>query len=81
MAEEAKIYGILWRPEENNIKKAKDLIEPIAKAIAEMKVDPERFKKLEAVNGWGTYENFVPWLEKYLAACLSYPDSSVSVWI
>lgn len=30
-------------------------------------------------NGWGTYKYFVPWLEKYLAACKEYPDAVVEV--
>lgn len=79
MAAEAGIYEIVWRPEENGITKAKQLIEPLRKAIAEMKIDPERFKKHNAPNGWGLYEHFVPWLEEYLAACESEPEAAVSV--
>lgn len=53
MADEAGIYGIVWRPEENGITTARQLIEPLRKAIADMKADPERFKKHNASNGWG----------------------------
>ena len=79
MAEEAGIYGIVWRPEENGIERAEQLIEPLRSAIKEMKSDPVRFKKHDAPNGWGLYEHFLPWLEKYPAACEEYPDSTVSV--
>lgn len=79
MAGEAGIYELLWRPDENGITKAKQLIKPLRKAIAEMKADPERFKKHNASNGWGMYEHFVPWLEEYLKACESFPKASVSV--
>jgi len=79
MAKEAGIYGIVWRPEENGITKAKQLIEPLTKAIAEMKADPERFKKFNAENGWGLYEHFVPWLEEYLKACEIEPEALVKV--
>lgn len=79
MAEEAGIYGIVWRPEENGITTARQLIEPLRKAIAEMKANPARFKKHDARNGWGTYGDFLPWLERYLQACEEMPDAEVSV--
>jgi hypothetical protein len=77
MAAEAGIYEIVWKPEENNITKAWQLIKPLKKAIAEMKADPARFEKHNAPNGWGLYEHFVPWLEKYLEACEEYPEAKV----
>jgi hypothetical protein len=79
MAVEAGIYGVVWRPEENGITTAGQLIEPLRKAIADMKADPERFKKHNASNGWGTYGQFLPWLENYLRACEETPDAAVSV--
>ena len=79
MADAARIYQIVWRPEENGITHAKQLIEPLRKAIAEMKADPARFKAHNSPNGWGTYENFVPWLERYLEACEKYPEATVEV--
>ena len=79
MATEAGIYQHLWRPEEINIKYAGELIEPIEKGLALMKSDPERFKKHNASNGWGMYEHFIPWIEKYLLACKEHPKALVSV--
>lgn len=79
MADAAGIYGAVWRPDENGITKAKQLIEPLKKAIAEMKADPERFKKLNPANGWGTYSIFLPWLERYLEACLAEPEANIMV--
>ena len=79
MAEEAGIYKHLWRPEEIGITKASQLIEPLREAITLMRADPTRFEKHNASNGWGLYEHFVPWLERYLAACEEYPDADVGV--
>ena len=79
MAGEAGIYGIVWRPEENGIKTAGQLIEPLATAIAEMEANPYRFQMFDASNGWGTYEHFLPWLKKYLDACRKWPDAVVRV--
>jgi hypothetical protein len=46
MASEAGIYGFLWRPEENGITTASQLIEPLERAITEMEADPPRFQGL-----------------------------------
>lgn len=79
MAEEAGIYQHLWRPEELNITKATQLVEPLAAAVALMKTDPDRFKKHNAKNGWGLYEHFVPFVEQYLAACREHPEADVRI--
>ena len=79
MASEAGIYEACWRPEEIGITKAAQLIEPLRKGIAQMKADPARFEKHNSPNGWGLYENFLPWLERYLEACEANPDADVSV--
>lgn len=80
MANEAGIYKHLWRPEENEIIHARQLIEPLETGLAVMKADRERFEKFNASNGWGLYEHFVPWVEKYLEACKLNPDAVISVW-
>ena len=79
MAEEAGVYKACWRPEEVGITKAAQLIEPLRNGIAQMKADPARFEKHNAPNGWGLYEHFLPWLERYLAACEEHPEAEVNV--
>lgn len=79
MAEAAGIYAPVWRPDENGIETASQLIEPLRTGIALMKSDPDRFQALNSANGWGSYVVFVPWLERYLAACMEYPQAKVSV--
>ncbi len=79
MAEAAGIYKHVWRPEELAIYTASELIEPLRAGIAKMKADPEKFKAHNSPNGWGLYENFLPWLERYLEACEMYPGAHVSV--
>lgn len=79
MADEAGIYEHLWRPDEIGITKAVQLIEPLRKGIELMKAEPERFRKLNPENGWGSYDGFVPWLERYLQACIENPDAGVRV--
>ncbi len=79
MAREAGIYEACWRPDEAGFTKAAQLIQPLTQGIAMMKSDPARFKALDAPNGWGTFDDFLPWVEDYLAACISMPDADVSV--
>lgn len=71
MAIAAKIYQCLWRPEENTT--ALDIILDLTAGIKEMVNDPERFKKFDSPNGWGIYDQFLPWLEQVLKACVNNP--------
>ena len=79
MAIQAGIYKALWRPEEAGYYRAEDLIEPLTKGLALLTADPERFKAFDSPNGWGVYENFVPFVAKYLQACVERPDAIISV--
>jgi hypothetical protein len=77
MASEAGLYGVLWRPEENAVETAADLICTLERGIADMKNRPEHFEQFNASNGFGTYSDFVPWLEELLEACREYPDAKI----
>lgn len=79
MAEAAGIYKVLWRPEENEIECARDLISPLSEGLRLLRADPERFKKLNPSNGWGDYDGLVRFVEKYLNACILFPDSKPMV--
>jgi hypothetical protein len=79
MARLAEVYWCLWHPENAGINKASDLIEPIRNGLQLMRTEPERFIALDHETGWGTYDTFVPWLEKTLDACIKFPDASVRV--
>lgn len=79
MADALGIYQCVWRPDQNGIKDARQLIEPLKKAIADMRSDPAKYKAFNAPNGWGMYDNFLPWLERLLQACETYPDDEVHV--
>lgn len=79
MANEAGIYIHLWRPKEIGITKAKELIAPLTKGLADMKARPEHYEQFNAPNGWGLYKHFVPWIEEYLEAAKEYPDTNIVV--
>lgn len=78
MAEEAGIYKHLWRPEEIEITRAGQLLEPLREGLDRLKADPERFKKFNPPNGWGSYEGLTQFVESYLEACKENPEALVS---
>ena len=79
MADKAGIYYACWRPEEIGCKFAKDIIQLLEKGLSDMKRRPEYYKQFNSPNGWGVYDNFVPWIEEYLEACKKYPEAEIEV--
>lgn len=80
MADAAGIYKHLWRPEELNITKASELIEPLTKGLSKLFFQPEAYMKYNPPNGWGSYEGLVKFVREYLDECKDHPDAQVSVW-
>ena len=86
MAAKAGIYYALWRPEElfdwsgdRGHIKAKELIPYLKKGLKYLKSAPEKYKKYDSPNGWGLYEHFAPFVEKYLTACEKHKESIVNI--
>jgi hypothetical protein len=55
------------------------LIEPLRQGLHNLKSEPERYKKFNPENGWGSYDGLVKFVENYLNACYEYPDADVEV--
>ena len=68
-----------WKFEEENKTTAKDIIPLLEKGLADLKARPEHFEKFNSPNGWGMYEHFVPFVERYLESCKEYPDAVIEV--
>lgn len=79
MADEAGIYEACWRPEEKFWTTARDITPALEAGLQRLQADPERFEQFNALNGWGLYEHFVPWVSEYLAACKKYPSARIEV--
>lgn len=77
MAEAADLYKVIWRPEENGVTYARELISILEQGLSRLIANPEEFKKYNPSNGWGTYEVFVEFVKDYLDACKKYPDALV----
>jgi len=57
--------------------KAKDIISNIEEGLIELKNNTKHYKMFSSKNGWGTYEQFVPFVEEYLKALKEYPEAEV----
>ncbi len=79
MADACGIYQALWRPEEINVRYARDLIPLLTEGLEKLESDPKHYETFNAENGWGLYEHFVPFVRHYLGACINHPDAAVSV--
>lgn len=62
---EAEVYEILWHGDGLI---AGEVLPKLETALELMKSDPVRFEKFSASNGWGTYAQALPWLEKVIIA-------------
>lgn len=65
--------------EERQIIKAEEIISYLEKGLELLKSDPTYYKTFDPSNGWGKYDDFVPFVEKYLEACKEFPESIIEV--
>lgn len=79
MADHAGVYDILWCPKELGIVKASEITLRLQEGILKMKANPDLFKQYDPPNKWGSYDNFIPWLERYLEACKQFPDAEIGI--
>jgi hypothetical protein len=75
------LYEILWSPDkcEPPYILAEELIMPLTEAYKILVGDPEKYKRYNPENGWGSYEALVKFVLKYRLACEQEPDATVSV--
>ena len=77
MAHECGLYEPMWGA---NDAVAGTLIEPLSLGIATLVLEPERFRKFNPENGWGSYEDLLRLAREFLAACIANPDGIVGVF-
>ena len=75
----ATLYQVLWRPDECGWKYAKDIAELLDEGWNILLSDPEKFKKFEPDNGWGSYEGLEKFVYNYRNACWDNPDAELSI--
>lgn len=79
MAQAADIYKLLWLPDEIGVTHAKQIIEPLEKALKLLENKKERFVIYNPENGWGDYVGFFKFCTRVLAACKEFPEAQIEV--
>lgn len=77
MAREAGIHQTVWYA--NEYECAGLLIDPLREGLTKMVANPEYYQKFDSSNGWGTYDDFVPWLQSLYDACVANPKAMIHV--
>jgi hypothetical protein len=77
--EDITLYDVLWRPDENGLEFAEDIIAYLEKGLTILISNPEGYKKYNPENGWGSYEGLVKFVREYIVACKENPDAYIRV--
>lgn len=72
-------YDLEMKFESEQIIYAIDILPILQKGLKKLKNKPYYYKKFDSDNGWGIYDDFVPFVEKYLQACIENPMTIVEV--
>jgi hypothetical protein len=75
----ATLYQVLWRPDECGWKYAKDISELLDEGWNILLSDPEKYKKYNPENEWGSYAGLCNFVYKYRNACWEYPEAELSI--
>lgn len=75
MASAAGVYGVLWRPEENGVRVAGDMVPQLVRGVRLLEGDPDFFRRFDAANGWGRYDNLLRFVRDVLGHCVECPGS------
>ena len=78
MSKVAGIYKCVWRPDENGITRASQIIEPLSNGLALLALYKGQFVAYNPENGWGNYDNLLTFCVDYLQACRDNPDAAVA---
>jgi hypothetical protein len=73
----AGVYELLY---DSAGKPASILIDPVHEAITDMLTNPAKYRALEPINGWGTYEGAIRFLYLLRNRALQCPSALIGVW-
>jgi hypothetical protein len=73
------LYQVLWRPDEHELKFARDISDLLDEGWNILLVDPEKFKNYNPPNGWGSYDGLCNFVYKYRNACWDNPDAELRI--
>lgn len=72
------IYEILWGIDNSAKTTAREITDRLMMGIIELKENPDYYRESDDTD-WGTYDQFVPWLERLFHACIEFPDAIITI--
>ena len=79
LSNDKTLYDILWRPEEHGLYFAREISELLDEGWNILLSDPEKYKRYNPENGWGSYEGLCDFVYRYRNACWDNPQAELSV--
>lgn len=76
MWRKAGVYDALYNSEGMT---AFEVLPYLRGGLDDMRAKPDEYAALDAPNGWGTYNNALPWLERLVAAFEEMPNGIIGV--
>lgn len=76
---EKNLYLYLWHADDESIKYARDLIQPLTDGLRELLAHPDKYIQYNPSNGWGDYEGLVKFTRDYRDACEANPDAEIDI--
>jgi len=73
------LYNILWRPDESGFVKASEISDYLDLGWNILLSDPEKYKRYNPENGWGSYDGLCDFVYRYRNACWEYPESELRI--
>jgi hypothetical protein len=74
------LYDVLWRPDEQEgLVFARDISELLDEGWNILLSDPEKYKRYNPENGWGSYDGLCNFVYNYRNACWDNPDAELRV--
>jgi hypothetical protein len=79
LSNDKTLYDILWRPEEHGFYFAREISELLDEGWNILLSDPEKYKRYNPENGWGSYEGLCDFVYRYRNACWDNPEAELSI--
>ena len=73
------LYQVLWRPDEHELKFARDISDLLDEGLIILLSDPEKYKQFDPENGWGSYKGLCEFVANYCQACCYNPDAELRI--
>jgi hypothetical protein len=77
LEEDLTLYDVLWRPDENGIVTASEILPYLEKGLEILNSSPEEYKQYNPENGWGTYDGLLRFVIEYRNACIINPEGVI----